>query len=340
MQQVLAHDLGVTLGGPDRAAPRQRLGYRLMDIFLHVGAHRTATTSFQHYLQANAGLIEALGIRVWGPSQARNGLFSGIFPKFRSAPNPISVKRACGRVSLQLENLSYAGTSKLLISEENMIGSARHCVRNAMLYPAIGERMARFDEIFGHRLKRVMLTLRAPDMWWSSAIAYTVSRGHTVPDQAALASIAASPRSWRDVITDLACALPDTEIQVSTFEEYAGRPDALFARITDEPAPPNTQTFWRNRTPDLPALRGLLAQYGKPQNALPLTTCGRWQPFNDAQTHAMRETYADDLFWLAAGADGLATLTVDPTRKRAGASQPPGELKKGHNNDSRQRKLA
>ena len=340
MQQVLAHDLGGTLGGPDRAAPRQRLGYRLMDIFLHVGARRTATTSFQHYLQANAGLIEALGIRVWGPSQARNGLFSGIFPKFRSAPNPISVKRACGRVSLQLENLSYAGTSKLLISEENMIGSARHCVRNAMLYPAIGERMARFDEIFGHRLKRVMLTLRAPDMWWSSAIAYTVSRGHTVPDQAALASIAASPRSWRDVITDLACALPDTEIQVSTFEEYAGRPDALFARITDEPAPPNTQTFWRNRTPDLPALRGLLAQYGKPQNALPLTTCGRWQPFNDAQTHAMRETYADDLFWLAAGADGLATLTVDPTRKRAGASQPPGELKKGHNNDSRQRKMA
>ena len=331
---------GVTLGGPDRAAPRQRLGYRLMDIFLHVGAHRTATTSFQHYLQANAGLIEALGIRVWGPSQARNGLFSGIFPKFRSAPNPISVKRACGRVSLQLENLSYAGTSKLLISEENMIGSARHCVRNAMLYPAIGERMARFDEIFGHRLKRVMLTLRAPDMWWSSAIAYTVSRGHTVPDQAAFASIAASPRSWRDVITDLACALPDTEIQVSTFEEYAGRPDALFARITDEPAPPNTQTFWRNRTPDLTALRKLLAEYGKPQNALPLTTCGRWQPFNDAQTHAMRETYADDLFWLAAGADGLATLTVDPTRKRAGASQPPGELKKGHNNDSRQRKLA
>jgi len=331
---------GVTLGGPDRVAPWQRLGYRLMDIFLHVGAHRTATTSFQHYLHANTRPIKALGVSVWGPRQVRNGLFSGIFPKYRAAPNPASVKRACGRVSLQLAKISDAGTSKLLVSEENMIGSARQCVHNAMLYPAIGERMARFDEVFGHRVKRVMLTMRSPDMWWSSAIGYTVSRGHTVPDDAAIGSIAASPRSWRDVITDLACALPDTKIQVSTFEEYAARPDALFARITDEPAPPNTQTFWRNRTPDLTALRRLLAEYGKPQNPLPQTTSGRWQPFTDAQTHAMRESYADDLFWLAAGADGLATLTVDPTRKRAGASQPPGELKKGHDNDSRQRKLA
>ena len=304
-----------TLSGPQWLAPVQGLGKQIMDILLHVGAHRTGTTSFQRYLADHADPIAAQGTCVWGPRQTSGGLFAGLFPAsgmLASGPNLVN-----GRVSLLMGKARDLGADQLLISDENMIGSARHSVRSGRLFPAIGERMARFDEVFGHRVKRVMLTLRSPDMWWSSAIGYTVSRGHTVPDDAAIGSI-----------------------QVSTFEEYAARPDALFARITDEPAPPNTQTFWRNRTPDLTALRRLLAEYGKPQNPLPQTTSGRWQPFTDAQTHAMRESYADDLFWLAAGADGLATLTVDPTRKRAGASQPPGELKKGHDNDSRQRKLA
>jgi hypothetical protein len=54
----------------------------------------------------------------------------------------------------------------------------------------------------------------------------------------------------------------------------------------------------------------------------------------------LRETYADDLFWLTAGADGLATLTETSTAPRAGTSWPDGDRRKGHHHDSGQRKLA
>ena len=57
-----------------------------MDIILHLGAHRTATTSFQHYLRANAAGLGAAGIGVWGPETTRDGLLAGVIPPRGSRP--------------------------------------------------------------------------------------------------------------------------------------------------------------------------------------------------------------------------------------------------------------
>ena len=40
---------------------------------------------------------------------------------------------------------------------------------------------------------------------------------------------------------------------------------------------------------------------------------GRWDPFNDLQRATLREIWADDLFWLRAGADGLAQWLEEET---------------------------
>lgn len=329
----------VSLYGPVGAVPLRRLGQKLMDIILHVGAHRTATTSFQRYLRDNSDAIHATGTGLWGPLRTRKGLFSGLFPGPGAAIGNHRAERVKGRVALQLIRTRQSGVARLLVSDENMIGSSRHCVRTGALFPAIGERMARYGAAFDHQITRVILTIRSPDMWWPSAAAYAVSRGHPVPDQAQLDNIATAQRSWRDVIVDLACALPDTEISVATFEETAGRPDHVLAQATGVAAPVDCQTRWLNRAPDLPALRAILAERGQDPDLLPDGT-GRWQPFTQTQAAALRETYSDDLFWLAAGADGLATLTRNPIRKRAGTSQPAGDIEKGHTHDSRQRYLA
>ncbi len=329
----------VSLNGPVGAVSLRRLGKTLMDIILHLGAHRTATTSFQRYLRSNADAISASGTGVWGPLRTRKGLFAGLFPAQSATMLGASPERVNGRIAFQLGKSREAGIARLLISDENMIGCSRDCVRTGTLFPAIGERMARYSAAFDHQIKRVVLTIRSPEMWWSSAAAYAVSRGHPLPDQARLAKIALLRRSWRDVIVDLACAMPNTEIQVVSFEEYASCPNDLLAQATGVMAPPDLQRHWVNRSPDLPALRVILAERGQDPDLLPDCT-GRWSPFTQAQAAALRETYSDDLFWLAAGADGLAELTRNPTRKRAGTSQPAGDIKKGHNNDSRQRYLA
>ena len=57
-----------------------------MEIVLHIGAHRTATTSFQAYMRGNApGLVQG-GVAFWGPLRTRNGLFSGLWAPVQPSP--------------------------------------------------------------------------------------------------------------------------------------------------------------------------------------------------------------------------------------------------------------
>ena len=59
---------------------------------------------------------------------------------------------------------AQSGVRKLLVSDENMIGTVRHNLRKRALYPAIGERMAYFAQAFDGRLKRVVLNIRSHEI--------------------------------------------------------------------------------------------------------------------------------------------------------------------------------
>ena len=313
---------------------------RLMEIILHAGAHRTSTTSFQDYLRNNAAAIEATGTTVWNPRRTRKQLFPGLFPGPHAARGRDLRKRAEGRVRMHLELARAAGVKRLLVTEENVIGTPRQCVKARTLYPALGERMARIYAAFDGRIDRIVLSIRAQDLWWASAMAYGAARGHSLPDREGLAQIAEDPRSWRDVITDLACAMPQAQILVLPFEHFAGRARDVFQIATGQACPATPDTRWLNRAPDLAQLNTLLAERGATPPLAHHGTGDRWQPFDAAQQARLREAYADDLFWLTAGADGLATLTEDPTRTRAGTSLPPRVMTKGHDDDIEERHLA
>jgi hypothetical protein len=322
---------------PNRAAPFYWMGRDLMEITLHIGAHRSGTTSFQYYMRHNAPALAAQSLGFWGPHRTRKSLFPGLFPGPAAAKGRNLRLRAEGRVQMNLAQARARGLKDLLVSDENMIGSARQCIRGRQLYPAIGERMARVRAAFG-QIDRAVLVIRAQDAWWSSAIAYGVARGHPVPTALALAEIAASPRSWRDVITDLACALPDTKIEVLPFEQHVGAASALLEICAPVEAPKGPAGIWLNRAPQLTELRNVLRSRGE-QTELPQDE-GRWQPFDAEQSARLRENYADDLFWLTAGADGLATLTEDRLCERTGPSPSAQAHARGHHDDNRQGHLA
>lgn len=305
-----------------------------MDIILHLGAHRTATTSFHHYMRDQSKGLKAHNVGYWGPGRTRGGLFTAVLQDPKPVKNRLALRRAKGRVRMQLGKARQRGAERLLISDENMIGSSRQCLRAGKLYPSVGERVARYADALRMRPKRAVLGVRALDLWWASAAAYTVMRGHGVPDAETLEAIAQSPRSWQDVITDLACALPETEIVVAPFEQFAGRPDALLTLAAEMPAAREATPRWLNRSADCNALRALLADAGRDPARIPEGD-GRWQPFDEAQIARLRESYADDMHWLIAGADGLATLAPDPSRSKTGSSLQPGAQTEGSDDDDR-----
>ncbi len=294
-----------------------------MDVILHLGAHRTGTTTLQDYLRRYNAELAAQSVGYWGPRRTRQGMLSDVVSG-RAAPE----SNRSPRLATQLTRAADGGTETLLISDENMIGSVRSNLRQATLYPAIGDRMERFARAFEGRITRVVICPRSLEHFWASSMAYGVMRGHKVPDGFTCRRIAQSPRGWRDVITDLAQALPGVDLRVVPFENVMGRPETLLRLGADVDAPRDTERRWLNRTPNLPDLRRALADRGETRQVLPFGM-GRWNPFTTEDTAALRELYADDMMWLVAGADGLATLTEEPTGDRAGTTPPPCEQTKG-----------
>lgn len=310
-----------------------------MNIFLHIGAHRCATTSFQSYLRQNATRLTVQGTGFWGPLRTRGKLFAGVLPSAGDALRRNRQIRARGRVQIAISRAAESGLENLIVSDENVLGSVRANLRLCGLYDGVGERLARFNAAFDGKITQLALSVRALDTYWASGLGYSLTRGCNPPRPGVLTRITDSPRSWRDVITDVACAVPGARLIVLPHERFAGRPDAMFSAITGTAAPKDLMRQWRNATPLLPELRALLPK--EQAGALPGGE-GRWYPFDAEQAAILRERYADDILWLTGGADGLATLAHDPDTptKTAGPSPQDTYSTRGRPYDDEERRLA
>jgi hypothetical protein len=312
-----------------------------MDVILHIGAHRCASTSFQAYLRANATTLEGQGLCFWGPRRTRSGLFAGIVPQNGSPRLERQAKLAQDRIAVQVERAALKGMRHLIVTDENMIGAPRRNLRDTVLYRGAGERMARHAAAFGGGITRVVLSIRSFDSFWSSTLAYGIARGHGLPEAAVLEAISTQERGWRDLIVDLHCALPDVELLVLPHETYGGMPERRLEIMTagQVQGPLCDHRSWLNRAPDMTALRHYLALRGQDPARLG-PQAGRYDPFTPEQRARMWELYQDDLFWLGAGADGLAKLMTENTREQTGFNPQRGTLARGQDNDQQEGRVA
>lgn len=330
----------IRMAHPPHGAAQERKARDDMEIILHLGAHRTASTGFQFYLRENAQRLAATGIGFWGPWRTRDGLLTGVVPVPGRRPPGVQLDRAQGRIGLNLAELARDGIRQLIVSDENMIGACRRNLKINRLYPDVGERMARFGAAFSGRVVRIVLSIRCHDSYWSSALAYSVGRGHHVPRHGELDRLATANRHWRDVIADIACALPAAEIVVVPYETFGSRPEVKLAMMTGLATPPRRHAReWVNRAPSLGQLRKILSDRGDDPACLPAQE-GRWMPFTREQADCLREAYADDLFWLRGGADGLAIFVEETGPVSAGKHPPAGQTKRGQPNGIEERRLA
>lgn len=316
---------------PVGAALGQRIA-KAMDVILHIGAHRCATTTFQRYMRLNSETLEQRGIGFWGPRRTRNGLFSGLIPGPSVARARNLPRRAAGRIQLSCARSAAQGIRKLVVSDENMLGTTRENLRMSELYCGVGERLSRYSHGFGGRISDVVLNIRSLEMYWASSLGFCLSRGRDVPGRALLDRLVQGPRSWRDVVTDVACAVPDARLWVLPFETFASQPETVLAALTGMDTPKTHAREWLNRTPRLPELREFAADLPDGD--------GRWQPFDTAQIAVLREQYSDDLMWLTGGADGLARLLRDTNNNQADKSPPWDKLTRGRHYDQQERRLA
>ncbi len=279
-------------------AAGSHLGMRRVQKTLHIGVHRTATTTFQDYLNRNQSCLADGGIAVWTPRYLRGGLFSGMI----RPPHDTSLacERSAAMVGLTLARLERKGFKQLVVSEENMIGTIRVNLRDGCLYSEAAPRLARFAAAFGHKCDRIVMGIRSYDTFWTSSLSYAKRAGIPDPTLKEKLAFATHPRGWRDLIADVKAQFPETPLVVTLFEDFASYSNDLLNVAT------------HGESADLTLINKPVRRNMSPEN------CGL--AFDDGTCASLQARYAGDIAWLENGADGLATLVrpqinnIDDTR--------------------------
>jgi hypothetical protein len=289
-----------------------------MDVILHVGAHRTGTTTLQQTLRRNTARLTANKVAHWGPRATRSPLFEGLVKSADRVTDEVAAQGriAVERIGTQMAQLRGAGMRSLIVSEENMLGAVPACVIARRLYPDAARRMARFRPAFADSCTRIGVSIRSYDQLWASMLGFTVKRTGRVPDKALLADLVAQPRRWRDVIRELHVVFPKAEIVVWPFEGMVDTPQLLIPALTGRtlPVPLEPVDMIHNPSPDLETLRAVVAEGPCAQHLtrLPAGSTLPWRPFSEAQVAQMRADYATDIDWLRADPGCAVTYIESP----------------------------
>lgn len=288
---------------------------RLLEVILHIGAHRTGTTSLQRALQQNRAKLKQNRVAYWGPGVTRGGRFSGLLrgASADEAETARRIKRDNGVIALEVQRLSASGFEALLVSEENILGSMGVNLRQHRLYPGLAARLARFQGAFGARCRRVGLAIRPLDAYWASALAYGLAAGvaRLGPDSAA--RLCNQPRSWRHVVGDVARAFPGAELMVWECTRLRARPNAQYRLLSGGRGTILADARPHNAAPGRAELRELLEARGDHDAATLIGAgAGRFMPFDRRQRESLEWRYQQDIDWLRERSNDRATAEGRP----------------------------
>lgn len=309
-----------------------------MDLFLHLGAHRTGSTTLQCAAVADWHILRAQGVTFWGPVQTRNGRFGGLIRVAdRVTPEIARAGRAtCDALRAEMSGVS---TPALMISDENILGSMFANVRGRSLYGDAARRLARLRPTLVPGCRRIGVAIRSYDRHWTSTLTYVMRKERRGTSPRELAALADQPRRWRDVLADIASVFPEAELVVWPFEAMVDAPHQLL-RVMAAPYDilhtPDAGFAQHHPSPDCAGLRQALPA-GAARDSVIGT--GPWVPFDRATRTRLRARYDEDIAWLRAGADGLARFIETPefTSPEHIAGHP-GQTR-GPNHDQRQRRV-
>jgi len=280
-------------------------------IKLHIGAHRTGTTSLQAALHGQRPNLSAQGVGYWGPYAMRNKRFPEVFKSYGTQPLSdeeldridIIAKSNIALLEKRLENQRRQGHGQIILSEENILGTIRINCKSSRLYADAPHRLAVFSRIFGPYISRVSLTIRSYDAHWRSQMSYWLAHGGNVPTPRKLQSLADLPLRWLDVVENVSTAFPDADIRVMPFEgwitDHKAHIDAIYGASLGLP---DQKVAPKNASKSTADLRKALLERRGTNEAERLGAAQEvYQPFSRAQIAHMQALYADDLAALKRG---------------------------------------
>ncbi len=285
-----------------------------MELTLHLGAHRTGSTAVEKTLLESRNFLMREGVAVWPNEKVRgikgfgvvgdglNGLAAGA--NFRDVWDEVRLPR-------------------LVICEENMLGTMQDNIERAAFYPDVAVRMARYRDFLPGHVARIGIGLRDYAGFWTSSYAYVLARkplpGFAPVRRAVMQNGGA--RGWCDLIGDLRGVFPAAEIVVWTLDAVKADLAGVAARLTGVPraglrpvARAVNAALDPRYIPAMLALRARAPELSESALRAELETLPAPAPFAlfaEAEQAALAARYARDVAALTAGYAGVRMVGAD-----------------------------
>lgn len=157
-------------------------------VTLHLGAHRTGTTALQRMLLSRPRLLAGKGIRVWGPQTLRDADWAALFAK--------------------------AGADRVVLSDENLIGTMFGNFADAGLYPRAAARMLDLAARLPVAPAEIVVGIRDYADYWASAYTHLAVNQKMPPFNPFMLAKECETAGWTRMLQDIRAAFPATRLRV------------------------------------------------------------------------------------------------------------------------------
>ena len=188
-------------------------------VYLHLGAHRTGTGSFQEFLASNADNFADFGVNlaVANRDGASEGSFKLRLPDARHfRKDDLDERREW--LDDVIEEIRINQRARTLVSEENIPGSF-NSIFSKHPYGIALDRMKFFQNGLTGNVRRVLFVIRNYDTFLPSAYRKRCEFREIDPFEIYAADQMKADRGWPELIDDIRNAFTPEELVVLTYED-------------------------------------------------------------------------------------------------------------------------
>lgn len=193
-----------------------------LEIRLHLGAHKTASTYLQQFFAANIAELKRMGVS-YVPLRRMRTLFTNRFNAL-SRDNNTRELATLGRdfiAELRRSRVLSRDTQTLVLSDENLLGWLAACTQGRRLYGLAKERTGWLREIFKGAEVKFFLAVRSQQTFFPSVYAEVFRNGHILPFDAFLTTVKPCEFSWSALVADVADGADNADVRVWRYEAMA-----------------------------------------------------------------------------------------------------------------------
>jgi len=193
----------------------------MTSIDLHLGVHKTASTHLQKYWLSCNALSE--------------GVHCPPLEAVRAHVTPVAAhaEPAVLRGARQWLDEACEGRRRVVLSDENILGSCETNFVRQALYPDARARLERIAQLVGERPLRVLVSVRGYGDYLRSAWCEVIRHTPYRPFREAYKGMQGLARGWEHVVRDIADALPQASIECWRYEDLADAQPIVTASLFD-----------------------------------------------------------------------------------------------------------